>query len=145
MKKAVTVLLASALFTTPLHATEWDEVKPGTFVGFRLTVGGNSGGRPTAALTIAPTQNRISYDGRSMLIGEGIALKFGPDKKPSLTFAGVRADQALGLAPSSTETAGPELGMSDGAKVAVGVGVALVLVAGGTFAYLSSRCTECDQ
>ena len=97
MKNAAIVLIASALFTSPVQAADWNDVRPGTFVGARLTIGGHTGGRPSAALTLAPTQNRISDGGMtSMKIGEGIALNLRAGAKPTLTLAGVRADTALG-------------------------------------------------
>ena len=146
MKKAGMVMVASALFATPVQAADWNDVRPGTFVGARLTIGGNSGGRPRAALTIAPTQHRISNAGMtSMRIGEGIAFNLTPGSKPTFTLAGIRADQALGLTSGSSTTSRAMLGMSDEGKVAMGVGVALVLVAGGTYLVLANRCTECDQ
>ena len=141
MKKAAMTLIASMLFTSPVHAADWMDVRPGTFVGARLTLGGKAGSRPTAAVMIAPTQNRTSFDGMtSMKIGEGIALNFNAGRKPTFTLAGVRADQALGLASGPTTPSGTKLGMSDGAKVAIGVGAALAVAAG---AFLI--VTHCDE
>lgn len=145
MKKSVMVMVVSASFSTPVQAADWNDVRPGTFVGARLTIGGNTGGRPRTALMIAPTQHRISHDGMtSMRIGEGVAINFGAGK-PTFTLTGMRADQAFGLSSGPTTDHRSKSGMSDGAKVAIGAGVALALVAGGTYLFLANRCTECDQ
>lgn len=144
MKRATIVIVAAALLATPVQAADWNDVRPGTFVGARLTIGGHAGRRPSAALTIAPTQNRIAGNGMtSMRIGEGIALNFGVGRKPTLTLAGVRADQALGLTSGPTTTSRTKLGMSDGAKVAVGVGAALA-VAAGVF-LIATHCDESES
>lgn len=131
MKKAAIVVIATGLVTAPVQAADWSDVRPGTFVGARLTIGGKTG-RPSAALTVAPTQNRISPSGMSsMTIGDGIALNLTPGARPTLTLAGVRADQALGLSPSTDANAKRKLGISTGGWVAIGVGV--VAVAGGAY------------
>jgi hypothetical protein len=133
----VTVLLATAgLLLVPVEATaaqyQATNVRPGTFVGARLQIafGGKQASKPRAALAIAPTLTSIS-DGASVRtsIGEGIALNFG--RKPTLTLAGVRADQALGLTPSKDVDARHKLGVSTGGWIAIGVGV--VAVAGGLY------------
>lgn len=142
MKKASVFLLASALLAAPVQAADWSDVRHGTFVGARLTIGGNHGSRPRAALTFAPTQSRISYDGVSNLrIGEGLALNFTPRSKPTLTLAGVRADQALGLSPSTEVNAKRRLGVSTGGWIAIGAGVAAL--AGG--AYFIHLAVEADK
>ena len=53
-------------------------------------------------------------------IGEGIALNLG--RKPTLTLAGVPADQALGLRPSNEVDAGQKMGVSTGGWIAIGLG-----------------------
>lgn len=127
MKYAVIAVIASGLVTAPVQAADWSDVRPGTFVGARLTLGGKRGARPSAAFTIAPTQNRISSDGMTMKIGEGIALNLTSGAKPTLTLAGIRADQALGLSPSTEAKAKAKLGISTGGWVAIGLGVAAVV------------------
>lgn len=140
MKKCVMATAVAGLFVTPAQAAEWNDVRPGTFIGARLTIGGHTGGRPRAALTIAPTQSRTSHDGfTSMKIGEGIALNLSPGAKPTLTLAGIRADTALRLHRNGDVDSDRKLGMSTGGWVAVGVGVALV--AGALVFY--SAATSC--
>ena len=146
MKNAALVMIATGLVTAPVQAAEWNDVRPGAFVGARLTIGGKNGRKPTAALAIAPTQHRMSSGGMtSMRIGEGIAFNLTAGARPTLTLAGVRADQALALTSVPATDHRTKSGMSDGAKVAIGVGVAAALVVGGAYLYLSNRCTEGDQ
>ena len=124
MKKTIAAMIATVMITAPVQAAEWNEVKAGTFIGARLTIGGKTGGRPSAALTIAPTQSRIAYDGfSSMKIGEGIALNLTPGAKPTLTLAGVRADRALHL--NADADGGDKAGPSTGVWIAIGVAAAV--------------------
>ena len=132
MNRIALLTIATVLCTAPAQAAELSDVQYGTFVGARLTIGGRTGGRPTAALTVAPTQNRFSSNGmNAMRIGEGIALNLTPGNRPTLTLAGVRADQALGLGPSTDVNAKHKLGVSTGGWIAIGAGV--VAVAGGAY------------
>lgn len=144
MKKAAIVMIATGLITTPVQAADWGDVRPGTFVGARLTIGGRTGGRPSAALTIAPTQNRISGNGSSsMIIGEGIALNLTAGARPTLTLAGVRADTALGLQPDRELDSDRKLGLSTAGWIAVGVGSA-ALVFGGLY-LAADHIADCDE
>ena len=145
MKNAAMVMLAAGLLTTPVHAEDWSDARPGTFVGARLTIGGKSGRRPTAALTIAPTQNRISENGKpSMRIGEGIALNLAPGTGPTLTLAGVRADRVLGLRRDGDLNSDGKLRVSTGGWVAIGVGTAL-LVGAAVFYNAATSCEDHDD
>lgn len=132
MHKSVIAAAVAGLLATPASAAEWNDVRPGTFVGARLTVGGHNGARPTAALTIAPTQTRTGYDGfTATKIGEGIAFKLSPGAKPTLTLAGVRADRALGLHRNGNVDSDKRLGVSTGGWIAIGAGV--IALAGGIY------------
>ena len=132
MQKFVIAVLIAGLTAAPVQAADWSEARPGAFVGARLTIGGKTGRRPVAALTVAPTRSRISHNGMSSLkIGEGIALNLAPGTRPTLTLAGVRADTALGLRRSGHIESDKKLGISTGGWVAIGLGV--VAVAGGAF------------
>lgn len=144
MKKAGIIMIATGLVTTPVQAADWSDVQPGAFVGARLTIGGKTGRRPSAALTIAPTQNRISHSGMSsMRIGEGIALNLTHGAKPTLTLAGVRADTALGLQRGRDPNADKRLGLSDGGKIALGLGIAAI-IAGGLY-LAADHIANCDE
>jgi hypothetical protein len=133
----LTVLLATAgLLLVPVEAIaaqyQAADVRPGTFVGarFQIAFGGKQASKPRAALAIAPTLTSISdRGGVRTSIGEGIALNFG--RKPTLTLAGVRADQALGITPSKDADAKHKLAVSTGGWIAIGVGT--VAVAGGLY------------
>ena len=134
MRKAVFAVVLASLVTAPVRAAGWDkesaDVRPGAFVGARLqfSLSGKAAGRPHAALAIAPTQSRISQDGMIRTrIGEGLALNFGSDPRPSLTVAGIRADTRL-------EDQIDKSGISTGGWIAIGVGT--VLVAGAVAAAL---------
>lgn len=144
MKKSAMVMIAAGLLTTPVQAADWGDARPGTFVGARLTIGGKSGGRPSAALTVAPTRNSISHGGMpSMKIGEGIALNLTPGARPTLTLAGVRADTALGLRRGLSVDSDKKLGVSTGGWIAIGLGTAAVIVGG---LYLAAdRIADCDE
>ena len=144
MKKAAMVMIATGLFSTPLQAADWSVAQPGTFVGARLTIGGRTGGRPSAALTIAPTQHRISNGGMtSMRFGEGLALNLTRGAKPTLTLAGVRADTALGLHRNGDVNADKKLGVSSGGWVAIALGSAAI-VAGGLY-LAADHIADCDE
>jgi hypothetical protein len=54
-------------------------------------------------------------------IGEGIALDFTSNSKPTLTLAGVRADRALGMSGSRRPGDNNKMGLSTGAWVGIGV------------------------
>lgn len=141
MKKAAIIVIATGLVATPVQAADWSDVRPGTFVGARLTIGGTTRRRPSVALTIAPTQNRISQSSMSSVtFGEGIALNFAPRSKPTLTLAGVRADTALGLQRDRDLDSDKKLGLSTGGKLAIG---AVALLAVGATAFLVA--TDCDE
>jgi|RhiMethySRZTD1v2_1073278.scaffolds.fasta_scaffold279825_3 hypothetical protein len=144
MKKAGIVMLITGMVTAPVQAADWSDVRPGTFVGARLTIGGKTGRRPSAALTIAPTQDRISSSGMSsMRIGEGIALNLTPGAKPTLTLAGVRADTALGLQRDRDLDSDNKVGISTGGWVAIGVGSA-ALIFGGLY-LAADHIADCDE
>ena len=144
MKKAAMVMIATGLFATPVQAADWSDVQPGTFVGARLTIGGRAGARPSAALTIAPTQNRISNGGMtSMRIGEGIAFNLKPGAKPTLTLAGVRADRALGLKWHGSSDTDEDGGISTGGVVAIAFGTAAI-IAGGLY-LAADHIADCDE
>jgi hypothetical protein len=136
MHKLTLSLATAGLLFAPVEATaaqyEVADVRPGTFAGarFQIAFGGRQASKPRVALAIAPTMTRIS-DGAGVRtsIGEGVALNFG--RKPTLTLAGVRADQALGLNPTKDVEANHKLGVSTGGWVAIGVGV--IAVAGGLY------------
>lgn len=133
MSKICTILLTTVLLAEPVQAAgltqNAGDVQFGTFVGarVRMSLGGDTPSRPDAALTIAPTLSRRAFDGSTrMRIGEGVALSFKPESKPSLTLAGVPADAALGLQRRGKVDANQKLGLSTVGWVAIGVGVAVV-------------------
>jgi len=136
MHKLILSLATAGLLLAPAEASaaQYDmaSVRPGTFVGarFHITFGGEQASKPRAALAIAPTLTSISDGARVRTsIGEGVALNFG--RKPTLTLAGMRAEQALGLTPSKDVEAKHKLGVSTGGSVSIGLGV--IAVAGGLF------------
>jgi len=144
MKKTAIAMIAAGLVSTPVEAADWGNLQTGTFVGARLTIGGGSGRRPTAALAVAPTLNRISNNGvGNTRIGEGIALNLTPGSKPTLTLAGVRADTALGLRRSGNVNADKKLGVSTGGWIAIGVGTTAAIL-GGLYLW-ADHIADCDE
>jgi hypothetical protein len=136
MHKLILSLATAGMLIVPVGASaaqnEVAHVRPGTFVGarFHIAFGGKQASKPRAAFAIAPTLTSISEGaGVRTRIGEGVALNFG--RKPSLTLAGKRADQALGLTPSKDADARHKLGVSTGGWIAIGIGA--VAVAGGLY------------
>jgi opacity protein-like surface antigen len=144
MKKTALFMLATIFCIAPAQAADWSDMRHGTFVGARLTIGSKTNGKPSAALTIAPTQHRLSHNGlSSMRIGEGIALNLTSGAKPTLTLAGVRADIVLGLHRSGDLDADQKLGVSTGGWIAIGVASAAVVVGG---LYLAAdHIADCDE
>ena len=130
MHKLILSLAAASLLTAPAEAaSQYDNMDSsmGTFAGarFQVSLGGRTAARPRASLAIAPTLSRTS--GGMVVkttIGEGIALNFG--RKPTLTLAGIPADQALGLKPSKDTDPSHKNNLSTGGWIAVGVGVVAV-------------------
>lgn len=152
MRKVFVTLLGANLLSAPAYAREWRDqsvgIKPGVFLGakLRLSLGESAVARPRAGFAIAPTRSRVSGDGMlSTNIGEGIGLNLGFGAKSTLTLAGFRADQALGLTSGPAATYGPKLGLSDGAKIAIGVTAALLAGAGVLYVVKSNECDECDD
>ncbi|HEX6660914.1 MAG TPA: hypothetical protein VF067_03480 [Sphingomicrobium sp.] len=138
MRKFVTGVLAAAVIAAPLHAAPWQDqgsqARPGAFIGvqFKMSLGGPARSQPRAQLAFAPTRSRLSNSGHvTTRIGEGLALDFTSNPKPTLTLAGVRADTAFH--PQRGNPANPErkLGVSDAGWVAIGLGV--VVIAGGAY------------
>jgi opacity protein-like surface antigen len=133
MRKILAGVVAAALLTAPIGAADRRDqaadVRPGAFVGARLQLplGGSPFARPRAVLTVAPTQNRISSGGMVRTkIGEGLALDFTSERKPTLTLAGVRADTALTRRQDVTVPR-QKAGISTGGWIAIGVGTVVVV------------------
>ena len=147
MRKILPWLVIASVVTVPLEAhaaqSESSAVHTGAFVGARLhfSFGGRSSSKPRAALTLAPTQSRLSSSGMiRTTIGEGLAMNFSPKSKPTLTLAGVRADTALGLQRNGRVDTEGKLGISTGGWIAIGVGA--VALAGA--AIYVGRIVECE-
>ncbi|MFL6729112.1 MAG: hypothetical protein ACJ8E3_04545 [Sphingomicrobium sp.] len=141
MRTLMLFSLFLGIFAAPAGAASdraGSELRPGSFVGaqLKLSLGGKTSSKPLAALTIAPTRSQISATGAvRTTIGDGLALNFAPESRPTFTLAGVRADTALAPQRGRGTDAQPKLGVSTGGWVAIGVGVA-VLVGGVYFVHL---------
>jgi len=153
MRKLLVSLLGASLIAAPLQARDLRDqtidTRSGTFVGAQLHVpfGGKIADRPRVSLGISPTRSRISNAGMVHTnIGEGLALSFTPDSKPTLTFAGVRADEAFGLKQSGAAGAEREQGVSTGGWIAIGVGTVALVAVGGLYLWAEhiSYCEERD-
>jgi hypothetical protein len=150
MRKLLLSVTMAALAATPAQAADWQsqavESRPGVFVGGRLhlSLGGKTAAKPRAALTLAPTMNRMSSSGMTRsTIGEGLSLNFSPRSKPTLTLAGIRADTALGLRGHGKAEADRKLGVSSGGWIAIGVG-AVAIIAGGLY-LAADHIADCDE
>jgi len=144
MRKFVTSVLAAATIAAPLHAAPWQDqgsqVRPGTFIGaqFKMPLGGPALSQPRAQLAFAPTRSSLSNSGQvTTRIGEGLALDFTSNAKPTLTLAGIRADTALRLTRAGRSESDRKLGISTAGWVAIGVGV-VVIAAGGALLYIDA-------
>jgi len=134
MRKLLFSVTLATFMMAPVQAADWRsqavDVRAGVFVGAKvqLSLGGKAPEAPRAALTLAPTLNRISSTGEVRTnIGEGLALNFSPRSKPTLTLAGIRADNALGLQRQGKVDEDQKLGISTTGWVAIGAGAALVV------------------
>lgn len=128
LRRIIAGLAASGLLAAPAHAgfAEYKvtETQAGLFVGaqFKLSLGGRAAAKPRAVLALSPTTSRVSSRGLVRTdIGEGIAVDFTSNSKPTLTLAGIRADRALGLAGSRRPDDNNKMGLSTGAWVGIGV------------------------
>ncbi len=148
MRKFLTSVLAAAAIAAPLHAAPWQDqgsqVRPGAFIGaqFNMSFGGPARSEARAQLAFAPTRSRLSNSGQvTTRIGEGLALDFTSNAKPTVTLVGVRADTALRLTRAGRSETGRKFGISTTGWVAIGVGVAAI--AGG--AYLLHLIDEAEK
>jgi len=111
----------------------------GAFAGVRLKLqlGGAAGTTARAALTLTPTVHSRFGARSSSSLAEGLELGISPGSKPELTLAGQRLDRIslLGERPG-----GERADMSDLAKVAIVVGV-VVVVGGLAFAHVVSEAS----
>jgi hypothetical protein len=148
---AVGALVAAQMIVAaqPAAAAGLEEasaVQTGTFAGarIRLSLGGKHQDRNLrAGLTLAPTLRSQANSGETwMRVGEGLELSFTGKRPLTLTLAGQPVSRLL---PGTGNPGADQLGLSTGGKVAIGVGVALVVAAGAGYLVLSNRCTECDQ
>jgi hypothetical protein len=137
MHKFVTSVLAAAIVSAPTHAAPWQDqgrARPGVFIGarFKMSFGGPARSQSSAQLAFAPTRSSLSNSGQvTTRIGEGLALNFTSNAKPTLTLAGMRAETALRPQRDNPADPGRKLGISNTGWVAIGLGVAAL--AGGLY------------
>jgi hypothetical protein len=128
----MSLALASLLAAPGQAVTPMDRVdfRAGGFVGarLRLPLGQGAEERPLVGLAVAPTLSRVSSDGRvQTTVGEGLALNFGRQMKPTVTLAGRPAGEAIGLKSEGKAATGQKLGISTVGWVAIGVGAAILV------------------
>jgi len=117
----------------------------GTFAGARLRVplGNRAHQRLRAGLTIAPTMHARGSDGVSRTrFGEGFELGIARGQRLELSLAGTRIDR-IGVAPGGATPGGRRAGVSTLGWVAIGVGAAVLVVAGAGFLWLRD-IQDCD-
>jgi hypothetical protein len=120
-----------------------DHTRVGVFAGaqVKLTLGGARPEAPRASLGIAPTLQSQRIDGASRSrIGEGLQLSLAPNRPVELNLAGTRLDR-LGVRRGGETPDGPKSGVSTLGWVGIGVGV--VVVAAGGFAFWLHEAMEC--
>ena len=95
MRQLVVPVDALSLLSAPAQAAvspyPMEGVRTGAFIGarFKVSLGNRVGSAPKALLGIAPLRARRSAEGAvHTSIGDGLALSFSADFKPSVTFAG---------------------------------------------------------
>lgn len=134
MRKLLIPAITACLIAAPAQARDSAiDLGPGAFVGaqFKLALGDKAAARPRAGLAIAPTRSSLSSDGMVRTrIGEGFMLDFTSAKRPTLTFAGARADTALGLKPGTRVGADTKMGLSSTGWIWIGAGLTAAVVAG---------------
>lgn len=135
MGKLIMSLVGASLFAAPTQVNAQPaDIRPGAFAGvrFQLSLGGQTGARPRAALAISPTHTRIFGDGTvETRIGEGVALNLTAGAKPTLTIAGVTANSRLRFQRNGEVNSSDQIGVSETGWVAIGVGVAAAAAAVG--------------
>jgi hypothetical protein len=121
-------------------------VQTGTFAGARIRISlgrDQQDRRFHADLTLAPALHSQAVSGETrMQVGEGLELSFTGKRPLNLSLAGQPVSHLLA---GTGKPGDDQLGLSTGGKVAIGVGVALVVAAGAGYLVLANRCTECDQ
>ena len=132
----MTALIAAQMlaFVQPAGAAELTEARTqqmGGFAGLRLRVpmDGNAEQRQIrAGLTVAPVMQSRTMSGESQVrIGEGLELGIAGDQPIRLSLAGTPVSQ-LAQGPAGPD--GRRMGISTIGWIAIGVGVAAVIVVG---------------
>ena len=136
MKKLTIAAMAAAqLMAQPAMAAELGDergavaARQGAFAGarFRVALDGTSARRAQAGLTLAPVLQGRQADGRTVTrFGEGMELRLtGGETRPKLAFGGRTLAQ---LTEGRTGPDGRKAGVSTLGWIAIGVGVAAVIV-----------------
>ena len=136
IRSIVTAGLVTALATAqPASAAELGDergavaARQGAFAGarFRVALDGNRARKAQAGLTLAPVLQGRTADGRTLTrFGEGMELRLtGGEAKPKLAFGGRTLAQ---LAEGRQGPNGRKAGVSTLGWIAIGVGVAAVIV-----------------
>ena len=136
MKKLTIAAMAAAqLMAQPAMAAELGDergavaARQGAFAGarFRVALDGTSARKAQAGLTLAPVLQGRQADGRTVTrFGEGMELRLtGGETRPKLAFGGRTLAQ---LTEGRTGPDGRKAGVSTLGWIAIGVGVAAVIV-----------------
>ena len=130
----IAALLAAQTLAQPAIAAELGDqgavaARQGAFAGarFRVALDGTGTRKAQAGLTLAPMLQGRQADGRTVTrFGEGMELRLtGGESKPKLAFGGRTLAQ---LAEGRQGPGGRKAGVSTLGWVAIGVGVAAVIV-----------------
>ena len=132
-----TLVALAVCVAVPAQAADWQGTTEsrGGFIGarLRLPLGRSVRNAVEPSLTIAPTRTQIAVDGRlDTRIGDGLSLTFG-SRKPQLKLGGIPAGLALGFRQQGDVNSNQKTGLSKGAKIGIGAGVAVVAIAAAVF------------
>ena len=143
-----TLVALAVCVAVPAQAADWQGTTEsrGGFVGarLRLPLGRSVRNGIEPSLTIAPTRTQIAVDGRlDTHIGDGLSLSFG-SRKPQLKFGGTPAILAFGFRQQGDVNSKRKAGLSKGAKIGIGAGVAVVTIAAAVFV-VKATCVGRDR
>ena len=152
MRKCMIAALAAAQIvatTQPAFAADLGErvtvaQRQGAFAGARLRIplSGSRAGKAQAGLTIAPLLQGRQADGSIRTrFGEGVELRLTGEKGPQMAFGGRSLAQ---LTEGRTGPDGRKAGVSTIGWIAIGVGVAAIIVVAAGVACQETNCTNSD-
>jgi hypothetical protein len=118
--------------------------RQGAFAGARLRIplSGSRAGKAQAGLTVAPILQGRQADGSIRTrFGEGVELRMTGERGPQMAFGGRSLAQ---LTEGRTGPDGRKMGVSTIGWIAIGVGVAAIIVVAAGVACQETNCTNSE-